>query len=115
MFFCDTYRYKEYTMKKYTEKQLISFGNYLLSKERADLFRPIKNFLSKKERMEVVHHSDVENWKDEDFKKFVSNSGEPIVQINESPSTGGSVHRDVTVFITAIARLKEEYDKQNNI
>lgn len=52
-------------MKTYTENELVSFGNYLLSKERADMFRPIKNFLSKKERLKMVHHSDVTNWYDE--------------------------------------------------
>jgi len=52
--------------KKYTEKELIAFGNYLLSKERHnrikyDTFRKVRpNYHDLKKE---VHHADIENFK----------------------------------------------------
>lgn len=43
-------------MKTYTEKQLIEFGNYLLSKER-------KAKIKKKVNINSVHDCDIENFK----------------------------------------------------
>lgn len=48
--------------KEFTEKDLVSFGNYLLSKGRAQSFR--KSPVPKKERLQVVHKSDLDNWKE---------------------------------------------------
>ena len=53
----------------FNKKDLVSFGNYLLSKERRELFKsrpkPINSEgpgLTLDERLSVVHHADVENW-----------------------------------------------------
>lgn len=43
-------------MKKYTEKDLVSFGSYLLSKER-------EKTIVHKEMINQVGHQDIENWK----------------------------------------------------
>ena len=51
----------------YNKKDLISFGQYLLSQERIGRFKNNPNFPNDKliaERMGEVHHSDVENWKE---------------------------------------------------
>lgn len=51
----------------YSEKQLVEFGNFLLSKERNSNFRrnEFKDTptLSVKERRGMVHDSDLANWK----------------------------------------------------
>ena len=52
-------------MAKYKKKDLISFGNYLLSKERKKRFKQYTHpFLTVKERLLEVHHADIENWKE---------------------------------------------------
>lgn len=50
----------------YDEKDLVSFGNYLLSEERREVFKNNPNFPNGElleERLSEVHHADVENWK----------------------------------------------------
>lgn len=52
--------------KKYTEKELVEFGNYLLSKERLmrikydENWKCIPNYHDLKRE---VHHADIENFK----------------------------------------------------
>lgn len=50
----------------YTEKQLVSFGNYLLSKEREDLIRnsDLHDSSILEDRLRQVNHADIENWKE---------------------------------------------------
>lgn len=43
-------------MKTCTEAQLVEFGNYLLSDKRKEMV--------KEEHSQMVHHSDLENWKE---------------------------------------------------
>lgn len=47
----------------YTKKQLVSFGNYLLSKERKKSFMAL-SMDNLEERISAVHHADIENWKE---------------------------------------------------
>lgn len=47
----------------YEEKDMQSFGEYLLSKKRADLILSRKSPLSDAERLTYVYHADFENWK----------------------------------------------------
>jgi len=50
----------------YDENDLVSFGNYLLSEERRELFKNNPNFPNGElleERLSEVHHADFENWK----------------------------------------------------
>ena len=50
----------------YDEKDLVSFGNYLLSEERKEAFKNNPNFQNGElleERLSAVHHADFENWK----------------------------------------------------
>jgi hypothetical protein len=51
----------------FNKTDLISFGNYLLSKERRELYKShpeYPNDLMLEERLSTVNHSDVENWKE---------------------------------------------------
>jgi hypothetical protein len=50
--------------KKYTEKDLISFGNHLLSNDRYHSFKKTKSSIPLRERLSKVHQSDITNWKD---------------------------------------------------
>jgi len=50
----------------FNESDLVSFGEYLLSKERTDLI--LSNYkegdsVSKEERLSQVYHADIENWR----------------------------------------------------
>ena len=49
----------------YNKKDLVSFGNYLLSPHRRALFALHPDFKENdlEERLSNVHHSDIENWK----------------------------------------------------
>jgi hypothetical protein len=49
----------------FNRKDLVSFGNYLLSDKRRKLFEETESSLSIDERLKEVHHADVENWKEE--------------------------------------------------
>lgn len=50
--------------RKYTEKELVKFGEYILSDERRALYRGIKDHpLPFKERIKQINHSDIENFK----------------------------------------------------
>ena len=58
----------------FTTENLVSFGNYLLSDERIDLFAShpeYKSLASLKQRLSQVHHSDIENWKIKEFQHTV--------------------------------------------
>lgn len=53
-------------MTTYTEEEIVSFGNYLLSEARKELFKSHPSYPNEElldERLAVVHDSDVENWK----------------------------------------------------
>jgi len=51
--------------KEFSKQQLISFGNFLLRKERYLSFTNTKkNNVSKKERMQSVTDADFSNWKE---------------------------------------------------
>jgi len=54
--------------KVYTKKDLVSFGLYLLSKERRDLFITHPEFTTDtlQERLSRVHDSDISNWENSD-------------------------------------------------
>jgi hypothetical protein len=60
----------------YTEKELVSFGNHLLSEERRknceisheEAVEEGLNPISVKEALSMVYDSDLENWKEENFK-----------------------------------------------
>lgn len=47
--------------KEYTREDLIIFGNYLLSKERAKNIKNGAHYKIDKEAIRMVHHADVEN------------------------------------------------------
>ena len=58
--------HKQTSMKNYTEADLISFGNYLLSIER------VKQYFDKKESFYNVYDADLENWKEENIQKLTT-------------------------------------------
>lgn len=49
----------------FNKKDLVSFGNYLLSDKRRELFylSLSDNAVPPEERMQQVSHADIENWK----------------------------------------------------
>jgi len=50
----------------FTEKDMVLFGNYLLSQERRERFKQHPEFPNNElleERLSQVHHADFENWK----------------------------------------------------
>jgi len=53
-----------YNGNSFTEKDLVSFGEYLLSKERAFLLKSVDSDIKYKERKRSVYHADLENWKE---------------------------------------------------
>lgn len=57
----------------FNRKDLVSFGNYLLSDERKERFQnhPEPPSISLEERLRNVTHADIENWMEEN-KKAVS-------------------------------------------
>lgn len=51
----------------FSEAQLVSFGNYMVSEERKKSFEASKDLhpgVTVEERLSQVHHADVENWKE---------------------------------------------------
>jgi len=59
----------------FTTENLVSFGNYLLSDERIDLFAShpeYKSLGALKQRLSQVHHSDIENRKVKEFQNTVN-------------------------------------------
>lgn len=66
--------FKSWTMgEAVTLEQLISFGEYLLSKERTEkiINHPDAAQLPPvEERLASVHHSDIENWKEKRFNEL---------------------------------------------
>jgi hypothetical protein len=53
-------------MKTFTRKQLVSFGNYLLSEQRKSLYEGQEV----EQRLSQVNHADVENWLDLEARKY---------------------------------------------
>lgn len=65
----------------YTEKQLIEFGNYLLSDERTN--KVIKGSMEQlEERLNQVSHADIENFKSKYIvENYVGEDGVEIISI----------------------------------
>lgn len=66
----------------FNKKDMVSFGNYLLSEQRRDLFASHPDFGEKnlKERLSYVHDSDIENWKIEATRPKLSNHYNPEIE-----------------------------------
>jgi len=48
----------------FTEQQIVSFGKYLLSKERRNSYKAVRiKGISLDERLSQVNHADIENFK----------------------------------------------------
>lgn len=65
----------------YTEKQLIEFGNYLLSDERTN--KVIKGSMEQlEERLNQVSHADIENFKGNyTVENYVGEDGIEVISI----------------------------------
>lgn len=49
----------------FNKKDLVSFGNYLLSDERKNRFKQNnESGVPVEDRLKMVHHADIENWKE---------------------------------------------------
>lgn len=59
------------TTRLYTEKELVSFGNYLLSPYRTENLMNHPDFKEELlvERLECVSDADLENWKETEYVK----------------------------------------------
>jgi hypothetical protein len=66
----------------FNKKDLVSFGNYLLSEERKDLFASHPELGSTKLtfRLSCVHDSDFDNWKQKVTEKKLSNHYKPEIE-----------------------------------
>lgn len=66
----------------FNKKDMVSFGNYLLSEQRRDLFASHPDFKEKNldERLSYVHDSDIENWKIEATRPKLSNHYKPEIE-----------------------------------
>lgn len=53
----------------YTEKDLVSFGEYLTSAERGENVSDSRSAGSVREKLARVSHADIENWKGRKKKK----------------------------------------------
>ena len=53
----------------YTEKDLVDFGNYMVSPNRKKSFKKRKASIPLVDRLATVHHADIENWKGREKKK----------------------------------------------
>jgi hypothetical protein len=68
----------------YEEKDLVSFGEYLLSEKRDALIinnEAFENLKQCKERLQAVYQSDLENWKEsQKSKELVTDSNEVVTK-----------------------------------
>lgn len=66
----------------FNKKDMVSFGNYLLSEKRKDLFASHPELGSTKltERLSFVHDSDFDNWKVEATRPKLSNHYKPEIE-----------------------------------
>ena len=66
----------------FEEKDLVSFGEYLLSHKRTQLIlnnEDVGSFEGLQERLGVVYHADLENWKEsQKSKEIVTDSSEVV-------------------------------------
>ena len=51
------------TNKVYTKKDLVAFGNYVLSNERKESLKKGESSVPVKDRAKEVHDADFANWK----------------------------------------------------
>jgi hypothetical protein len=75
----------------FNRKDLVSFGNYLLSDERKERFKINPNFRNGellKERLSQVHHADVENWMDDSKTQPIVNHGSDCFKILHDRGNG---------------------------
>lgn len=49
--------------KKFSLKEMVSFGNFLLDKKRAERFKEVSKH-NLNERLSFVHDADIQNWKE---------------------------------------------------
>lgn len=54
----------------YTEKELVSFGNYLLGKEREALIKSGDAEILYEERAGCVSDADLRNWQEKEAREF---------------------------------------------
>jgi len=61
-------------LELYTDKDMVSFGEYLLSKERRDILKSHPEFEDDRfmERYSQVSHADFENWRIKYNKEKIS-------------------------------------------
>lgn len=91
-------------MVKYTEKQLVEFGNYLLSQERKD--RIVQS--------DAVHHADIANWKSSQPESDGSlTDGQKLMGVTFNPSKDPRVD-DVKNAFASIADLVFEQGTPDN-
>lgn len=66
----------------FSKKDMVSFGDYLLSEQRRELFASHPEFGEKglESRLSCVHDSDIENWKIEATRPKLSNHYRPSIE-----------------------------------
>ena len=88
--------------RKYSEAELIAFGNYLISEKRKCRLQSMETDLSVEERLSMVYHADIENWKYfqltldrddlkkgfEDISMFIVKSNQDLVTAQKEKDSG---------------------------
>lgn len=73
----------------FNKKDMVSFGNYLLSEKRKARYEAIESPIPVEERLKHVNHADVERWKDDQKKgKFECERSFSNVDIIEMKNNG---------------------------
>lgn len=75
-------------MTTYSKEDLVSFGNYMVSKQRRNLYEthPEANNISVDERLSNVHDADLANWQNLHFSETISNKNKTmdVLIVNKS-------------------------------
>lgn len=56
---------------QFNQKDLVDFGNYLLSSERKQMFNTEPGYMPLEDRLKGVHHADVTNWLEKQKPNFL--------------------------------------------
>lgn len=105
----------------FNEKDLVSFGNYLLSDERKKRFQEsykqairsgMKNPLPPEESMKGVWHADIENWKESQREMKMKAKSQKPIKVDASAEANSAIFfnggKTKTVEIRLLGRVSDD-------